>query len=352
MRNYGISQLRKCVLPPSDVGADAPTSQPPFTLDCRVAERGGPAEEEKAKFWRNVLTPCDDGLDVAMQSHSASEDTARRSVTSDYFEKRRTDEERLEKALIKDPKGLAREAGLDGGLGPNKLPLVPPSRVADELALGALGKVLPGLEAEYRLLGLNDFRPGQAIEAGFSWPVELPPRLDGVAAGIGLPIVGAFCPTACAALARVLLATHLKNFTADHPRLRRLLTLFIFVEQQQWEIARVTMPYSFRYRLMSWVWDRRAHRHELAYAICLRCGSLVARSREPLASHPLCSACAKESPTAREWPANAVAPAEQGKWWLRCDYSGCTTPPFVARGQRRKCEQHDTSSLTRSKRAG
>jgi hypothetical protein len=287
-----------------------------------------------------------------MRLHSASKDTARKSVTLDYFEKRRKDEERLEKALFKNPKGLARAARLDSRFGPCTFQLAVPSRAADELALGALGDALPRLEAEYPLLGLSDYRTGQAIEEGFFWPIELPPRFDGAAAGIGLPIVGAFCATAGAELVRVLPAAHLKNFAAEHPRLRQLLTLFILVEQQQWEMAQITMPYSFRYRLMSWVWDRRAHRHQLAYAICLRCGSLLARSREPPTSHPLCSACAKESPAAREWPTHAVAPAERGTWWLRCDYAGCTTPPFVAKRQRRKCDQHDTSNLTASKRAG
>jgi hypothetical protein len=125
---------------------------------------------------------------------------------------------------------------------------------------------------------------------------------------------------------------------------------FLKLEANLWFFAQmeITMPvpYLVRYAAAQWLWTP-----EIAgTAFCLRCGSEIEyqrAARNPELRQPRCRPCSRgHTPN---WPRHAIAPADKGRWWLRCQSQGCTRP-FVARKQARRCPTCTTSALTASKR--
>jgi hypothetical protein len=91
-----------------------------------------------------------------------------------------------------------------------------------------------------------------------------------------------------------------------------------------------TLPFATRiHALRRWWLPRPGDRQA---PLCARCG----RTEPAGASHhgaPFCSHCVKDPSLSR---AHAVAPAERGTWWIRCQVAGCRNV-FVARAQARRC---------------
>jgi hypothetical protein len=240
-----------------------------------------------------------------------------------------------------NPERAALLAKLPGSFGPSQPASQPPNVAAHALALRELHEAIPRLETFYAAVGMKSLRGG---EARVPLEVSLPAARDPLAralADVGFPILGAFSPTSAPYL--VWLIDHIWSAAADSRQAaakrsrRALLTEILFSEHAQWLLIDRVMPYSFRYRAMSWAWSPGAHREKYAYGLCLRCGNVITRSRRPTTDLLLCEHCVKDRH--EPWPQNAHCPTRQGRWHLWCVEPGCDAV-FEGPGQRRKCAAH------------
>lgn len=138
------------------------------------------------------------------------------------------------------------------------------------------------------------------------------------------------------------------------------LTRLLAIEAELWKLASAyggpsdRLPYAFRVRALGWFWTRQAHAPGAGgCGLCIRCGGLippVATGRPRTKTEPRCPTCAKDRPAARAWPDRAIAPDGVGSWWLHCSVQSCDRW-FSAKRNRLRCDEHDSSRLTVSKRA-
>jgi hypothetical protein len=135
-----------------------------------------------------------------------------------------------------------------------------------------------------------------------------------------------------------------------HLHQMRRLNGFLKLEANLWFFAQmgitILVPYLVRYAAAQWLWTP-----EIAgTAFCLRCGSEIEyrrAARNPELRQPRCRPCSRgHTPS---WPRHAIAPADKGRWWLRCQTEGCDQA-FLARPQARRCPSCTTSRLTASRR--
>jgi hypothetical protein len=239
---------------------------------------------------------------------------------------------------------ILEHLGLATPFGPSLPRALRPTHRAHQLAVDQFQAELPRLELLYRHYGITSFRGG---DAGVAWLIETPAR-DSPLTDLGFPIIGAFSPAASYELSRLIPAVKIPNLSADHSRIRQLLTEFVFAENEQWRFLGTFMPYSFRYRALSWGWSREAHQTQWAYSLCLKCGETLLRSKQPHLETPLCDYCVKRRN--EPWPRNAEAPITRGTWWLRCLHPGCDAL-FESAGKATKCDEHKMSRITPSRRS-
>ena len=188
---------------------------------------------------------------------------------------------------------------------------------------------------------------------------ELPPQTPA-----GIPLLAACSPESVPAdrnaldrASRWLMVCQGNSLEQIRADFSARLTRLILIEHNLWRLASAQggpadrIPYAFRYCLLAWCWTPEAHAPGLdACALCIRCGDIIpptTTGRPRRKSPPLCSRCAKDPPSARTWPAHAVAPDGPGEWWLICD--GCGNF-FAARRQARYCRGCKSSAVTPSRR--
>ena len=109
------------------------------------------------------------------------------------------------------------------------------------------------------------------------------------------------------------------------------------------------IPYYFRLLLLVMVWNPVAHAAPGASTLCIRCGTLVHRKRSTLTELPRCATCMKETHAQREWPTHAMAPHDQGRWFLRCQYPDCEMV-FTGPRHQKLCPDHTSSRLPPARR--
>jgi hypothetical protein len=254
---------------------------------------------------------------------------------------------------------------LDNPEGPNPFSSPPASELAIKLAWDCVENALHPLADAISELGpqspvlsaLSLVPPGTAEthEAVLARSAERP---------YGLPLLDACLPNTVPPeqnilflASRWLVARQAGGFNqANIPA--RLTNLLVF-ETVLWglvvayggEIDR--LPYFFRRRALRLFWTPGVHTPgAVAFALCIRCGTLIppATTGRPRASlQPRCAGCAKEPPPARTWPAHAIAPHAGGTWFLHCQIEGCDQW-FLGRRNRLRCDDHDSSRVTTSKR--
>lgn len=137
-------------------------------------------------------------------------------------------------------------------------------------------------------------------------------------------------------------------------RLVALLNRYLELEANLWWLAREggftdPPPYTVRYATARWLWSPQI----AGVVFCLRCGSEVRYHRAARSDNqrrPRCRTCSRGQDVA-SWPRHAIAPAEQGTWWLNCLALGCRNPhPFVGRRNQARCSECDSSRTTPRRR--
>lgn len=133
-------------------------------------------------------------------------------------------------------------------------------------------------------------------------------------------------------------------------------TELIRVEHSLWQLAArhggpsSAIPYAYRRVLIALAWNPIAHAAPGgAWALCVRCGELLHRTRSRFSSLPRCAPCMKETPAQRKWPAHAVAPHARSTWFLQCQYPGCRKL-FEGPRHRDLCSAHTSSKLPPARR--
>jgi hypothetical protein len=260
----------------------------------------------------------------------------------------------LEQQLGESIEIAAKRCGLDTDRGPRRATRIPAEpRTAWDLACRQAREQLPIIVAELREFqthGLNGL--GRK-----NWSLDLTdPQLDAAAASLGVPLLGAVSPAAMHALTRLRLLTRVNIERDERAQLLATLSELVLEETQLWLPHRI--PYAFRRRMLEWLHEPESHEHRLAYTVCIRCGyawqSTGDRRHRQANSEgeisftpPRCAHCTKETPAQRDWPADAIAPAGRGKWWLRCDRGDS-----VFEGQRnaKHCPRHRTAATTPRRR--
>jgi hypothetical protein len=233
------------------------------------------------------------------------------------------DDERLDR--------LARDPHIGRNRGPHHLNAPPPTAAAISLATKLVEQTITPLTAALR--GRN-----QPLAIGNGWNIGEPVLDISLGTDFGIPLLGACSAEAMIAFSRMRIATDLGSLEQVNEDLSIRLTDLIEAEHDLWDMAwkhgglSPTLPYAYRYRALEWLWTAAASKHGNGVALCIRCGTIILPKRAPRVD-PRCPACAKESPAAREWPANAIAPAEQGTWWLQCQAAGCRTAYVVPSGR-------------------
>jgi hypothetical protein len=251
---------------------------------------------------------------------------------------------------------IIESLGLDLPLGSSLASLDPPTAEADAIAVAIVNAAVPRLASIYAETAMRSFR---GADGATDWLIELPPLRDNLLINFGLPILGAFSSAAAYELSRLLPASRTPVLNPESRQIRRLLTEFLFAENEQWRMwVGMPMPYAFRFRAISWLWSPEAHEtqrgrepqelRERSYCLCLMCGDNLPRRRKPRSGVPLCEYCIKV--WKQPWPSNAIAPIARGQWHLHCEHPGCSSA-IAGPGQRKKCDAHQASRLTPSKRA-
>lgn len=242
-----------------------------------------------------------------------------------------------------DARGLARSI-LTAGCPPTRQPVARPSadawRLAYELALSSI---------EPLALALDELGP---LTVGNGWQLKPPHELPKET--LGLPLLAATSTDAVYALTTMQVARTRPSFAPLNANFAVRLSELIAAEDLLWSLAARQggrsgrIPYAYRFQALEWFWTPSPGPNELdLVTVCLRCGALMVPRRR-IASPPRCGACADERN--RAWPSHAIAPAEQGTWWLRCLTEGCRRPPFEARRDRLRCPSCTSSKTTPSKR--
>jgi hypothetical protein len=243
---------------------------------------------------------------------------------------------------------IAERLGLGTERGPHRLRASSPSSDSGTQAAIQAAQSIGPLTTALAALG--------ALTFGAGWTTHKPMSETPEGAGIGLPLLGMCSTESVVAATSMLVARQLPKFAPVHTSLDVRLTHFLGFESLLWDLSAEyggptpRLPFAYRYRAIEWFWSPDTHRHRDAVAICLRCGDQYHPHRPPKAdSEPRCPWCAKEPPKARRWPKHAVAPAERGTWWLRCQAPDCATP-FRGRAQARHCRECSTAGTTPSQR--
>jgi hypothetical protein len=260
--------------------------------------------------------------------------------------------DRLERKLGEaDEEGLdrlARDPAVGRNRGPHHLDATRPNTAAIVLATKLAELSIAPLAAALRARE----RP---LEVGNGWIVGEPLMCIGLGADFGIPLLGACSTDTMFALSRMRIAAEDGSFEQVREDLSIRLTHLIAVEHVLWELAAKygglspTLPYASRYRALEWLWTPDASKDRNGVALCIRCGTIILRKLAPRVD-PRCRWCAKEPPAARDWPAHAIAPAERGTWWLRCQADGCNKA-FAGRAQAHRCPNCRTARITPSGRS-
>jgi hypothetical protein len=248
---------------------------------------------------------------------------------------READDEQLDR--------LTRHPHIGRKRGPHHLNAIRPTAAAIVLATRLAEQTITPLTAALR--GRD-----HPLVIGNGWHIGEPVMDIGVGADFGIPLLGACSVEAMIAFSRMRIATEHESFEQVKDDLSIRLTGLIAAEHVLWDLASKhggpspTLPYAYRYRALEWLWAPNASRRGDGVGLCLRCGTTIRRKLAPRVD-PRCPHCAKESRTARVWPDHAIAPAEQGTWWLRCNTAGCSNA-FVSSAQARRCPYCKTARIT------
>lgn len=234
--------------------------------------------------------------------------------------------------------------------------LLPPPRsraVATELVKDAIEPLQRAITGHARLRGpiivvMND------MEYELAEPVAYTSQRS---------LIAPLTSHACHALVEEVAALHYvvhdpgarMELAIERARYGRERTHLIQLEHWLWEQAGRyggvvdRIPYAHRLTLLLAAWHPSAHEPPGAWTLCVRCGELLYRKKRSFTSLPRCLVCMKETAQQREWPPHALAPHDQGTWFLQCQYPSCEMA-FTGPRHRKLCPEHTSSRLPPSRR--
>jgi hypothetical protein len=270
-------------------------------------------------------------------------------------------------------KRAAQKLGLTGErghYGPDEYIRLTPTREADDLAirlaersLGPLHRALieepeyvPDVEV-WDVLDI-DGAPAPRVRAARFRPTaeRMSESADRLGLTFGIPLLCSLEPEALPVIAEILLRRFAPGLRPERDLRRELGMRTVVQEAHLWDMAAKhggpspTLPFATRVRALRWWWEpeqdqKPGQRKDPRATLCVRCGSLeIARALRHGA--PVCAHCRKDRSLDRP---EAIAPAERGTWWLRCQTPGCSNA-FVGRAQARHCAKHRSSRIAPSQR--